>query len=409
MNQTNKITELTQFMEKSEIVNPISTNSVNQETDLDVTNYDVRSESSSPQTLTSMIKQYTEEKSKNGIRQQTPDWVKEKIYSFGGTSIGVFTGTNKYQTVRNMLDMHLGLNPFTGNIMTRWGNIFEEVNKRCTELKHECMVFGEELYIPGPGASAYSPDGLAVIDGKIILLEFKCPYLRTPTNVPPSQYVDQVRMGLDIISIADEGLLVESVFKRTTIGTLKSLSNNPHNISVISYGFIGFYYPIDGTEKVTPLIEVGFCSEHPIFGVSSNGFKSNDLSATTEKSLNELFKLAIDGVIKCWYSPSLSNLAMGARQLICVGEVDQLLDRYEEECYSIAKVNFGVFPWKLINSKEHRITKQPNFLQPFLKRMELAKQYVTLYRNASSEAEKSEIYSKIGGLEKMLSSDCDQS
>lgn len=143
---------------------------------------------------------------------------------------------------------------FTGNIHTRWGNLFEEIFSKIFEF-----IFRTETVETGsvPGfkdeygntIQAYSPDRIMKInkdvlksilfsslnqadksfksefmnfyeisdDQLIILNEFKCPSVRIPDGKIPKEYIHQPPTGVCTLKIIDLSLFANASFRKCSI------------------------------------------------------------------------------------------------------------------------------------------------------------------------------------------------
>ncbi len=331
--------------------------------------------------LKTQLVEWVDDKSKLGIFQHEPGWIEHKVYTVGGTSIADFEGTGYCSSMKKVVDPKIGKSKFNGNLATRWGNVFEEVIRPYTEYKRNCEVLGDNLYVLGPEHTAYSPDGLAVIDDKVILLEFKCPYSRTPTGIPPKNYVSQVKMGLDLLEIAQEGLLIEAVFKLRSLEWLRESSciATSDNASYLACGFIGFYFPIDNNGSIAEIAE-SYGSKFSAIGHADNQFVSNDLSQCDDRLLNDLFRLYTDKKIRMWKSEIRDGVI-----------IDEQINLYIEHCKVHAKLNMGILPWVLLSTCEHKIKKEVGYLQPMLPKIARVIEFVRRY-NGASDDEKEALY-----------------
>lgn len=153
----------------------------------------------------------------DGVKQRSPEWYELRKSVIGGSTVATIAGLNPYSTMAKLAREKLGLiendSPKTA---LQWGVLFEPMAQQIAEATYSCEILGTEIFVPGSGefdGVAYSPDGLAIIDGDCVLFEFKCPFSRKPAAKPPAQYVAQVNMGLELCDIAARGILVEVLIK----------------------------------------------------------------------------------------------------------------------------------------------------------------------------------------------------
>ena len=220
--------------------------------------------------LKGFLTKWVAEKSANGISQHSEKWHEARKFTIGGSSMPTIQGVNPFTNIRSLISQRIGLSKFVSSIQPQWGNLFEEIIKRVVEKEMNCEILGEDLFIEGPNGLTYSPDGLAVVarpafnsvaggfsddsplssftsEECIALFEFKCPFSRIPGSYVPKYYVPQVKMGLEIIDIANHGVFVEGVFRRCSLGDLgynekydKTLVAKSAGLMPLAFGFIIF-------------------------------------------------------------------------------------------------------------------------------------------------------------------------
>ena len=159
------------------------------------------------------------EKYKHLPDQRSKEWLDDRKLHIGGSEISTIVGHNPYKSIRCLVENHLGLTTFTGNINTYWGTILENIVVSILEKKLKCKIY-ETGSLPGViDAQKYSPDGLAYLDflDIIILLEIKCAARRIADGRVPRMYKPQIYTGLDTVKIADIGLFVDALFRRCSI------------------------------------------------------------------------------------------------------------------------------------------------------------------------------------------------
>lgn len=330
----------------------------------------------SAEPLYSSLLEWLTEKSKNGIKQHDANWFSAKKFTIGGSSIATIQGLNPFATVESLISEKLGVTKFESNIKPQWGNLFESVLRHYTELDKECTVFGHDLYIEGPSYTAYSPDGLAImntpIGRSIVLCEFKCPYSRLPRyNLPPVYYVPQVKMGLDLLKIADIGLLIEGIFRRCSFEQYKlnvetmNLSTQRNKGNLTAMGTIGFYIENSSDVSDTSFIKFAnaFFKEYT-FGDSSNNWKLNDLGSCSELIFTLLFNAYDKKIIKVLYGKTLrtaktTDLAVDLNMSI---NKQELIEICTENKFTI----IGILPWKLFDVYYNYIEKDVDYINKWL-------------------------------------------
>jgi hypothetical protein len=340
-------------------------------------------------TLEDTIRSYIEKVESNGIRQHSRKWLHAKKMTIGGSSLGTLQGKNALSSATSIISEKIGLTHFRTSTAPQWGNLFEDVIKQYVEKVKNCVVYGEDAYIEGaPGSyTAYSPDGLAVVDGAITLLEFKCPYSRIPTGIPPPSYVSQVKMGLDMIPIATTGLLIEGVFRRcrwdqldTTPNCDTTLVNRSVAARPLAVGVVGLYFDEasyqkylsrregadrDAMENMATRLWDAFNDEYGDVGDASNDYMSADLT-TAPPALFALIMNAYDQkIIRPWYTTSIYVDPDTTDSAITDGAVARM-ELFRQHCESGKYTNVGLLPWKLLSAWFTTIDKEPNYLQPWI-------------------------------------------
>jgi S-adenosylmethionine/arginine decarboxylase-like enzyme len=182
--------------------------------------------------LKDMLKALIDE-NKHLPEQGTDEWLMSRKLTFGGSEMSQLLECNPYGGVKDLMASKIGLLPFSGNLYTRWGNMFEA----CTE-DFTSIIFDTKLYFTGslPGKiknQAYSPDGLSVVklicetskgDKEryfIVLFEFKAPFSTIPCGEMVKHYMPQVQTGLATIDIADCAIFVNNMYRRTRLKDFK--------------------------------------------------------------------------------------------------------------------------------------------------------------------------------------------
>lgn len=151
--------------------------------------------------------------------QRSKQWLDDRKFSIGGSEMGVIAGYNPYKSLRDLVENHLGITVFNGNINTYWGSILEDLVTVILEKKWNCKIY-ETGSLPGAiPKQKYSPDGLVYLEflDKIILIEIKSAARRVADGKIPRMYKPQVYTGLDTIPIADMGLFVDALFRRCSV------------------------------------------------------------------------------------------------------------------------------------------------------------------------------------------------
>ena len=367
-------------------------------------------EQTSEQTLRQTLQNWVAMKEENGISQRTPEWLKAKTYTIGGSSLAVIQGNNPYSTIPKLVREKIGLSSFTPSLAVYWGNLFEDVIQRVVECDRNCKVIGENLYVDGVEGIAYSPDGLAVMQApvgfrdktsgfttgdevestemadEIVLVEFKCPFSRIPTNKPPGYYVSQVKMGLDVLELPTVGVLIEGVFRRCTWDQLdesktcdKTLAMRTPNKLPTKYGIIGLYYDEDSYQRHLLTLDTTAAEEleqfkeklwdnyykfFAIWGDKSNDYCCNDLGLTSKVLFSDIME-AFNRKILCQWYGGVIPINTGADKLD-TAPLNSDLAALTQVCADGDFINFGIIPWKLFSMHYHFLHKEENYLAEWI-------------------------------------------
>lgn len=165
--------------------------------------------------------------------QGSDAWKQNRQKFIGGSEIASVIKQNKNKSVNKLILEKLGFDRFQGNVITHWGNVFEELIRLYCEDQFKCSI-RETGSIPYKhGSLSYSPDGLAVVPtnalrkvfqnlpnqllespAQLVLFEFKCPHSRIATTDIPQHYKPQVNIGMNIIDIMETAVFVQATYRR---------------------------------------------------------------------------------------------------------------------------------------------------------------------------------------------------
>ncbi len=286
----------------------------------------------------------------NTITQHSDAWDTARKYSVGGSSIATIMGENPYETIYSFISKKLGVTEFRGDIKTQWGCVFEKIIRDYVSTDRCCEISCEDYFISN-GNLSYSPDGLAVIDDEVTLLEFKCPYSRIPGPSPPKYYTPQVKMGLEMIPVATKGIFVEGVFRKCSWMELceDTYQVFPDQKPVASprlyaLGVLGFVICRESAMGLRRFKE-GFLYH---YGEYSRPGSVHDLSELDLDLFTQMFTLVRQGAIRVIYPDY--NTTLEAQVSTIMATTDTVL---------------GILPWKLVQVKYSVITKTPGYLDPW--------------------------------------------
>jgi hypothetical protein len=171
--------------------------------------------------------------------QGSDEWLALREYNIGGSEMATITGDSGFSSIDKLIAQKIGLYKFNGNIMTRWGNLFEPITQMLMEKIFDINQIQETGSLEGAVKNQrYSPDGLAVVKmlcGEFIedeyieteeyctvLFEYKSPYYGIPCGYIPKYYIPQVKTGLCSIPIADFALFVSNMFRKCAFDDLQN-------------------------------------------------------------------------------------------------------------------------------------------------------------------------------------------
>lgn len=281
------------------------------------------------------LQKWVNTRMENNLDQHSKEWIEDKQYRVGGSTISTFMGLNYFKSISDLILEKTGQNEFHANSSMHHGNLFEELIKQYMEMVYDCKILGEDLYMVKGDHLCYSPDGLCVIKlapdapPMTVLMEFKCPASRKPTKTPPKQYVPQVQMGLEFCDNADIGMLVEAVFKRRKTVAKTSLAS----------GVIGLHKPLD------PICQTcGADEKH----AKPSRIEVKDYSVADDKTY-EAFLAEIDaGVYQKWYGTMKGN--------------QNTFSDFIDFCKHNNSVPMAIIEYDLESVQTHIIKRAPGFL-----------------------------------------------
>jgi hypothetical protein len=328
----------------------------------------------------------------NGITQHSAAWFTAKLFTVGGSQIATIVGKHPFSSMYQLIGSKIGIVKFVSNIKVQWGNLFENVIKIYVEYDKHTEIVGDEMFIPGPPNTSYSPDGLGVInmiyeecDSRMTtlssvntraLFEFKCPYSRIPDGKVPKYYVPQVKYGLDMIPVVDIGVFVEAVFRRCSWDQLgynpdydrKLVAKSSGNLP-LAYSVIGFYLDrtkfdtLSQSDAISKLHKKLIKQYTEVFevGHTENDFASNDLG-DSDPELFETIMHCFDQKILDVYYGTLTYTQDNFAEDDATRLMNTNLELFEKKCRDNDYVNFGILPWKLFRIDYNYIEREAGYV-----------------------------------------------
>ncbi len=239
--------------------------------------------------------------------QGSKEWLQSRQETIGGSEISTILNINKYQNIKQLIKQKTGLAEFKKSAPLWFGNIFECVLQQYTEIIFDTKIF-ETGSIPYTKSKyiKYSPDGVALINKKkltsifteddfqnkifnfskfndmskhelLILFEFKNPFMRViKPNEIPIHYINQPRLGMEVINICEASIFIEAVFRFCSYSDILN-NNKSFNIS----NRYNTFYHYDRVRHIkSPLC----------FGAFSLYYKKNTHSEHLTNTLNTLME-----------------------------------------------------------------------------------------------------------------------
>lgn len=219
----------------------------------------------------------------NDIKQRDKKWFELTGTTVGGSELASIMGmspySDLYKVVQNKIDNINGVKQ-PQFLACWWGTVFENIIEKVVELDLGNKIMGSNICIQKYEGHRTSPDGYVVAkfyedeDGYfiwttdmpksiislslIMILEFKCPITRKPSNNIPNHYLPQVLSGIDVSPIANKGLFIDSIFRKCSMSQLGI--NRYYDISYhtkkeklnlpICYGYLYIYSSIDMVKEI---------------------------------------------------------------------------------------------------------------------------------------------------------------
>lgn len=320
---------------------------------------------------------------RNGIKQHSPEWEKVRLHVCGGSTVAIFTGdayngilSYVYEKLSLSTPYHFGTMPKV--IYLNWGNIFEPLIEKVVAKELKCEIYGENMFIvgfqqDGKLYTAYSPDGLAVIQDQITLLEFKCPFSRLPLRGGiPKLYLPQVRMGLDLIPLAQRGIFVDAVFRRCALGALDTScdfdtalnqpapSEGGQLLPVKAIGVV--FFGNDEYRRAQVLVSLKATRRTKHTDQIARVFNGVDFGTTTVDDFEAFMVQYQYKIIQPWY---VDPYYTGDTVCVTLDVADKAL-QFAAYCSEKHLTNAGQLCWKLFQTQYSEVKRVPDFCAPLL-------------------------------------------
>lgn len=329
--------------------------------------------------------------------QGTVEWKALRRDFIGGSEISTILKQNKNKTVNKLIMEKLGFDPFKGNVITHWGNVFEELIRRYCEDEFNCSI-KETGSIPYKhGNLSYSPDGLAVVTtsrleekfgslttgldrtaaNQLVLFEFKCPHSRIASCEIPKHYWPQVNIGMNIIDIMETAIFVQATYRRCSFSELQ------YNSLHTAYGHFKkadtSTYPIEcgymiiSTETWTDyhkdliemLTETGDANQIHLY----DGTSLIDIGTINDQNIfEEIMGNCVSKEFKVEYSYRYKYInSVFSRDAFSIDMYNESLQyrslKHLQQQVGGRRNIIGVMPYKLLNVYLTPVDKNPNYIE----------------------------------------------
>ena len=346
------------------------------------------------QKLSDFIEQY-----KHLPEQGTDAWKALRENFIGGSEVSTILKQNKNKTISKLIMGKLGFDTFRGNVITHWGNVFEEMIRLHCEEAFACSI-RETGSIPyKDGYLSYSPDGLAVVPtnklkerfgslteglnpndpAQLVLFEFKCPHSRIASEEIPEHYWPQVNIGMNIIDIMETAIFVQATYRRCSFSSLRY--DRQHNgyghfkradttNPPIECGFMVMYSENEDNDDYheglkSALLDVGEASEIHL----NNGEIVLDLGNVSDNALlEEVLGNCVNKTFKvdyCFRQMYVQDVFSRGSYVISMYN-ESLKHRATTELRHQTEKHkqiIGVMPFKLLNVYMTPVSKNPHYIQ----------------------------------------------
>jgi hypothetical protein len=310
----------------------------------------------------------------NGISQHTPEWEAIRMFLTGGSTVAYFAGGSigpitEFMTSKLQLGTARNYGKYNKCTYLQWGNICEPLIEKYVEIDLRTIVRGTNIFVKGHEQNgvlytAYSPDGLAAVGGKAALLEFKCPFARMPAGRVPSQYVPQVKMGLDTIPITETGIFVDAVFRKCSQADFnfeqtydKSMGQDVAGNGILAIGAV--YFAVDIVRRTAEISKLKAAKKYVAAkALMMDSSELTDLGSCTPDLFERFMGCYAAGIVCPVYSPVFTT----------PGTVDlgPTVEEFSNYCASNAFDKGFVLYWKLFQVKYFTVDKQPGYMAPLL-------------------------------------------
>jgi hypothetical protein len=296
------------------------------------------------------------EKSKNSPQQRTEEWRLYRNIRIGGSEmhhICKLKPSNITSFINNFLydkvDKKKMFMP-----PCEFGILFENEIHKYSEVKYDTKIYDiGVIQYDKIKSVCYSPDGVSIINNKMILFEFKCPYTRIPSNKIKIEYQCQINTGLNVIRECEKCYYCEGEFKKCKIDDLynyttfdtefhDNLFNRDFNKLYATYGLIYIYESNDNDNNT--IIDIGKCKKHQFINIL-NGLYTKKYKIVYFSDLIDNNKIKNEIMVEYKHMLPYNN----NRQLPNETLIKTLQKIYENYINELKGKTVGFLSWKLYN------------------------------------------------------------
>lgn len=366
------------------------------------------------------------EKYEGKLTQKSKEWYENMIHTIGGSCISAVIGENKYksqeQLILDKVNIANGIDNFTSNVATTWGNIFEAISEAFIKRHLNCNIYGENITVVEVfDGVRYSPDGIVCAtfdDGilkthynksenpeeyKICLIEIKSPLNRTPTDSVPKEYYHQIQLGLASIPICDMGIFEDFQYRKCSLLALNQESGEIYDNQPFDISYHSKY------KKLTPTYDylakgliALYCPTQDIPIYKRKGQK--DVSWELGDNIDNIdayeFSLRFKELVDCGLYDKQNKITTQVfNDILMMINYKQILHKNSEIYFanetvdiddSIAKFKidtpegyklFGLIPYKLITHSEIIVNKEDGYIEKVLPMINLVNEKINKILN----------------------------
>lgn len=340
-------------------------------------------------------------KCENGPQQRTNEWITYRNIRIGGSEMHNICKLSK-KNINGFITNFL-YNKIDRKYMfiapCEFGNLFENEIHKYTEIKYDTTIYEfNVMQYDKLKSVCYSCDGVGIVDNKIILFEFKCPYSRIPSDKIKYDYLCQINTGLNVMRECEKCYYCEGEFKKCKINDLynyNEFDKNFHDACLIrnfnnmyvTYGIIYIYITNENNkENNAEPIDIGLVNKYNFINILNEIYKKkykivyfSDL--VKNKKINKLLNDNKD-ILPYNNTKQLPNKNI-------INELQKIYTAYIKEKNGIV---IGYLPWKLYNYNMIEHKKEINFFNEHMVSKLLYIGYLLNFTKTIDDVDKKKAY-----------------